>query len=240
MRYGAQRNAATENDIDGAIGARRWVSRIETGLTVGCARDDLVGEVQIRGLGRDRDSNWIADLSARLTGKVNDVVVNDDGRKYGVGAAFVLPIRHERCVNIYVPLDFVYAFCGNLLRHLAKDGERVAGQSRSLVRVVVVHKGECPIGLNSVREIRVATGYEDEVAFKRAVLVDRVRCDRCRCGSGNRRASPIPCLRSSSLVVDAGTNILSAFSEYKTSPVCRSRNSTPKLEWANSGRAMML
>ncbi len=161
MRHGAQRNAATENDIDGAVGARRRVSRIETGLTVGGARDDLVGEVQIRGLGRDRDCNWIADLSARLTGKVNDVVVHDDGRKNGVGAAFVLAIGHERCVNVYVPLDFVYALRGNLLHHLAKDGERIARQSRPLVRVVVVHEGECPIGLNSVRQIWVATGYED-------------------------------------------------------------------------------
>src|SRR6516162_955419 len=56
-----------------------------------------------------------------------------------------------------------------------------------------------------------------------------------------RNRKSLPSLAStapsvSSLVVDAGTNTLSAFSAYSTWPVCISKNSIPKLECANSGR----
>jgi len=39
--------------------------------------------------------------------------------------------------------------------------------------VIVVHKGERAVGLNAIRKIGVAAGNEDEVAFQRAMFVDR-------------------------------------------------------------------
>ena len=39
--------------------------------------------------------------------------------------------------------------------------------------MIFVHEGERPVGLNAIRKIGIAAGHQDEVAFQRAVLVDR-------------------------------------------------------------------
>src|SRR5882757_1046479 len=129
--------------------------------------------MKIGSLRRDAQRYRVAHLFARLRAKVKDVVVNHDGGHRDAGAAFVLTVGHQAGVNVNVAFDSANAFGGNLHGEILDNGEWVAGQRGAIVRVIVVHEGERAVGLNAIRKIGVAAGNEDEVAFQRAMFVDR-------------------------------------------------------------------
>ena len=129
--------------------------------------------MQVRGLRGNRKLDWIAGFGAGCSNKIDDVVIDHYGGHQDVGAAFAAGLWQKRGVHVDVSVDPANAFCSDLRGELLDDGERISGKRGAAIRVVFINEGEGAIGLNAVGKIWVATGDEDEVAFERAVLVDR-------------------------------------------------------------------
>ena len=76
-------------------------------------------------------------------------------------------------INEHAAFDLANAFGGDILGELLDDRERIARQRGAVVGVIFIHEGERAVGLDAIGKIGIAAGDEDEIAFQRAVRVDR-------------------------------------------------------------------
>ena len=95
---------------------------------------------------------------------VDKVIVDDDGRNGYPRSAIGALIRKERRIDDHVASNALDSRLRNLRGKLAKHGERSArygfGFRRAVVRVVLVLECEPTVGLDALREVRVAARDE--------------------------------------------------------------------------------
>src|SRR5208282_6220395 len=116
---------------------------------------------------------------AGFEGRVQYVVVDDDGGDHHTGPALVFALGKQADIHEHASADALDALARDLIRKILDDGEGITGNGArvrtSSIGVVVVLEGQGAVGLNAAGEIGVAAGDQDEVARERAVRRERSR-----------------------------------------------------------------
>ena len=82
------------------------------------------------------------------------------------------PSGKEAGVDEDAAFDFVNAFGGDGFGEFFDDGEGIACDGGTAVRVIFIDEGESAVGLDAIGKIGVAAGDEDEIALQSSFFVD--------------------------------------------------------------------